>query len=241
VDTAWPDSPGEAMAGIISAAHGNGPHDAAAALASLSAARRLAAELERGELALIEAARGSGATWSQISAALGTWNRQTAQERHADLARRCPRPPSVDILQAQPAPGSPVVKPGARQPEAGPPAGEDAPASAGQLHGQLQFTLAPAAPATPPGKPAMPRRRTAVPRITDEVIAERPLRAGAGTGLRRDPGLAGPGRRPGRRAGPADLARGAQPSRRGARRPVGLALPVKGNRQGHTGRERPGS
>jgi len=78
----------------------------------------------------------------------------------------------VDIPQAQPAPGPPAAKPGSRQPEAIRPAGEDAPASAGQLPGQLQFTLAPAAPTSPPGKPATPRRRTAIPRITDEVIAE---------------------------------------------------------------------
>jgi hypothetical protein len=209
----------EALAGLLSAARGNSPPDAATALAALSAARRLAGDLERGELALIEAARSGGASWSQISAALGARNRQTAQKRHADLARRRPRPPSVDIPQAQPAPAPapPAAKPGSRQPEAIPPAGEDAPASAGQLPGQLQFTLAPAAPATPPGKPATPRRRTAIPRITGEVIAESRYELVPGTGLRRDPGLAGPGRRAGRRAGPADLARRAQQGRLGAR------------------------
>jgi hypothetical protein len=51
-----------------------------AALASLTTARRLAAELERGELALIEAARGGGATWYQIAAAMGASRRQTAQK-----------------------------------------------------------------------------------------------------------------------------------------------------------------
>ncbi len=152
----------EALAGLLSAARGSSPPDAATALAMLSAARRLAGDLERGELALIEAARSGGASWSRISAALGARNRQTAQKRHADLARRRPRPPSVDIPQAQPAPGPSAAKPGSRQPEAIRPAGEDAPASAGQL----QFTLAPAVPATP-------RRRTAIPRITAEVIAER--------------------------------------------------------------------
>jgi len=50
--------------------------DTAAALTSLTAARRLAADLEQAELALIEAARDGGATWSQIAAALGASNRQ---------------------------------------------------------------------------------------------------------------------------------------------------------------------
>jgi hypothetical protein len=61
------------------------------ALASLSTVRRLAAELERCELALIETARDDRATWSEISAALGTCHRQTAQKRHADFVRRRPR------------------------------------------------------------------------------------------------------------------------------------------------------
>jgi Luciferase-like monooxygenase len=45
-----------------------------------------AAELERSELALIEAARDGGATWSRIATAMDARNRQTAQKRHADLA-----------------------------------------------------------------------------------------------------------------------------------------------------------
>jgi hypothetical protein len=167
----------EALAGLAPAALSS--IGGTAALASLGAVRRLAAELERGELALIEAARDDGATWSQISAALGTRNRQTAQKRHADLARRCPRPPSVDIPPAHPAPGLPDPTAGSRRPKAEPPEAEDAPASDGQLPGQLQLPLAPAsgtrpapaAPSPPPGKPATPRRRTAVPQITDEVIA----------------------------------------------------------------------
>ena len=84
-----------ALAGINGTAR-EGGMDAAAALAAITTARKLAAELEHGELAFIEAARGGGATWSQIAAAMGARNRQTAQKRHADLARRCPRPPSVD-------------------------------------------------------------------------------------------------------------------------------------------------
>jgi len=166
----------EALAELTPAALGG-----TAALASLGAVRRLAAELERGELALIEAARDNGATWSQISAALGTRNRQTAQKRHADLARRCSRPPSADIPQAQPAPGPPAAGPGSQQPETGQPEGEDAPANDGQLPGQIQLPLGPAAdprpapaaaPSQPPSRLAKPRRRTSVPEITNEVIAE---------------------------------------------------------------------
>ena len=85
----------EALAGQI-AAVGSGNLDAAAALSSLTAARRLATELERGELTLIEAARDDGATWAQIATAMGANNRQTAQKRHADLARRLERPPAMD-------------------------------------------------------------------------------------------------------------------------------------------------
>ncbi len=166
----------EALAGLTPAALSS--IGGTAALASLGAVRRLAAELERGELALIEAARGNGATWSQISGALGTRNRQTAQKRHADLARRCSRPPSVDIPQAQSAPGPPAAGPGSQQPETGQPEGEDDPANDGQLPGQMQLPLAPAAGPRPApaaassSRPAKPRRRTSVPEITSEVIAE---------------------------------------------------------------------
>jgi len=41
-----------------------------AALAAITAARKLAAELEHGELAFIDAARSGGAAWSQIAAAM---------------------------------------------------------------------------------------------------------------------------------------------------------------------------
>ena len=57
------------------------------------------------ELALIEAARDAGATWTRIAAALGARNRQTAQKRHADLARRCLRQPSVDTPTVHPGHG----------------------------------------------------------------------------------------------------------------------------------------
>ena len=90
----------ETLEGLSAAARAGSPDDTAA-LAALSAARSVAAELERSELALIEAARGAGATWTRIAAAMGARNRQTAQKRHADLARRHPRPPSVDTPAPQ--------------------------------------------------------------------------------------------------------------------------------------------
>lgn len=98
----------ETLASLTAAARSGGL-ETAAALTSLTAARRLAAELDRGELALIEAARDSGATWAQIAAAMGTRNRQTAQKRHADLSRRCPRPPVVDTAPPE-TPGQPGVQ-----------------------------------------------------------------------------------------------------------------------------------
>jgi hypothetical protein len=81
----------QTVAGTAAAARAGGLDDTAA----LAATREIAAELERSELALIEAARNAGATWTRIAAAMGTSNRQAAQKRHADLTRR-PRPPSVD-------------------------------------------------------------------------------------------------------------------------------------------------
>lgn len=89
------------LAGLASAARG-GALGAATALASLTTARRLAAELDHAELALIEAARHGGATWAQIATAMGARNRQTAQKRHADLSRRHPRPPRVDTPETRP-------------------------------------------------------------------------------------------------------------------------------------------
>ena len=97
----------ETLAGLTATARA-GSLDDTAALTALAAARQIAAELEHSELALIEAARDAGATWTRIAAALGARNRQTAQKRHTDLARRCPRPPSVD---------TPTVQPGPRVPE----------------------------------------------------------------------------------------------------------------------------
>lgn len=92
----------EELERLTSAARG-GSLDGATALTALAAARCIAAELDRSELALIEAARDDGATWSRIAAAMRARNRQTAQKRHADLARRrCP--PTADAPTAQPRP-----------------------------------------------------------------------------------------------------------------------------------------
>ncbi len=167
----------EALARLAPAALGS--IGSTAALASLSAVRRLAAELERGELALIEAARGDGATSYQISAALGTRNRQTAQKRHADLARRCPRPPSVDIPQAQPAPGprSAARAPGSRRRDRQkarmlPRATGSSPGSCSSRWSPRPVPPAPAAaPSPPPGKPGHAQAADSPPTITDEVIA----------------------------------------------------------------------
>ena len=58
----------ETLAGLSAAARG-GSLDDTAALAALPAARSAAAELERSELALIEAARDGGASWTRVAAA----------------------------------------------------------------------------------------------------------------------------------------------------------------------------
>ncbi len=132
-----------ALAGISGTA-GRGGMDATAALTAITAARKLAAELEHGELAFIEAARSRGATWSQIAAAMGARNRQTAQKRHADLARRCTRPPLVDTPAARES----------RWQETG---HDDRPVSA-----IAPGTGSPPAPAQP-GKPAQDRKREHLP------------------------------------------------------------------------------
>jgi hypothetical protein len=168
----------EALAGLTAAARA-GSLDDTTALTALSAARGIAAELERSELALIEAARDRGATWTRIAAAMGARNRQTAQKRHADLARRCPCPPSVDTPTAQPGPSVPeashhslpeakvlvsedVLPKSTRRPLPGSADAGD-PAPGGREHARL-----PSADA----QPAAARRRPAVPGITDAIIAE---------------------------------------------------------------------
>jgi hypothetical protein len=107
-----PAGPPDRLTGItaeLAGLSGSAPAGAgiAAVLDRLGVARSLA-EIEHAELELIEAARDGGATWAQIAAALGARNRQTAQKRHADLSRRLPRPPAVDIDQSgeEPGPGS---------------------------------------------------------------------------------------------------------------------------------------
>ena len=209
----------EALAGLLSAARGSSPPDTATALAALSAARRLAGDLERGELALIEAARSGGASWSQISAAvLGARNQQTAQKRHAGLARRFPRPPSVDT--------APRNIPGARP----------APAAGSREAGDSRRPGRSAPP--PPGPKAAARPRVAISRITVEIIAE------ARYELARAPDWAETRAWhvlvAGRPVGPCppDLARRAQQARLGTRRPVWPPAARQGHREGHPGRER---
>ncbi|MGH3126261.1 MAG: hypothetical protein ACRDND_35235, partial [Streptosporangiaceae bacterium] len=167
-----------ALASISGTAR-QGGMDARAALAAITAARKLAAELGHGELAFIEAARSGGATWSQIAAAMGAGNRQTAQKRHADLARRCPCPPSVDTS----------APPGSRPQETG---HDDPPASTSDA-GARDFPapartgrpapdrgkgrpLSPAVPApaaaASSAPPARSPRKRALPEITSTIIAE---------------------------------------------------------------------
>ena len=75
------------LAWLAAAARAGGLDDTAALIA-LAAARSIAAKVEHSELALIDAAWASEATWTWIAAAMGARNRQTAQKRHANLSRR---------------------------------------------------------------------------------------------------------------------------------------------------------
>ena len=151
----------ETLSGLTAEARA-GSLDDAAALTALAAARRIAAELEHCELALIDAARADGATWSRIATAMGTSNRQTAQKRHADLARRCTCPPSVDTSATQPGQQSPEA--GQDRALAG--ARVQPPLDAGDASNSVPGARRDA------GLPAAPQRRSAVPRITDAIIAE---------------------------------------------------------------------
>jgi hypothetical protein len=171
-----------ALAGISGTAR-EGSMDAAAALAAITAARKLAAGLEHGELAFIEAARDGGATWSQIAAAMGARNRQTAQKRHADLARRCPRPPSVD----PPAPPESWLQETGHDDRPASTSGPDAgnspgPARAGKPS-KAQDEDWPPSPAVPspaapdtasssPAPPARNQREQTLPTITSAIIGE---------------------------------------------------------------------
>lgn len=154
----------ETLAGLTAAARGGGLDDAAA-LSALATARRLAADLEHSELALIEAARYGGATWTRIAAAMGARNRQTAQKRHADLSRRCPRPQSVD---APP----PALEPGPREASrAGSPGITHDPSPVGRRETKPADKASRGREDARP-TPAAGGRRPAVPRITGAVIAE---------------------------------------------------------------------
>ena len=146
----------ETLAGLTAAARSGGLDDTAA-LSALAAARRLAAELERSELALIEAARDGGATWTRIATAMGARNRQSAQKRHADLARRRPRPPSVDTPASAPEPRAQETR------HDGSPVGAGNPAPAAREGTRLP---------PPPPQAAPARRRPAVPRITGAILVE---------------------------------------------------------------------
>lgn len=166
-----------ALAGISGTAREDGM-DTAAALAAITAARKLAAELEHGELAFIEAARGGGATWSQIAAAMGARNRQTAQKRHADLARRCPCPPSADTESRRQETGhddrpASTSGPGAGNSPAPARTGKPAP-DRGKDRPPPPAVPAPAAAgaAASPAPPARSQRKQALPKITSAIIAE---------------------------------------------------------------------
>ena len=158
----------ETLAGLSAAARA-GSLDDTAALAALSAVRQIAAEIERSELALIEAARDSGATWTRIAAATGAHNRQTAQKRHADLARRHPCPPAEDT----PAPQIPDAGHDHDIPEEKALVNRDAlPKSTTRPPRGPANEGGHARPPSAAAAPAAPRKRTAVPKITGAVIAE---------------------------------------------------------------------
>jgi hypothetical protein len=182
-----PGNPGKDPAGLLTAAAtalagisgtaGQDSMDATAALAAIAAARRLAAELEHGELAFIEAARSSGATWSQIAAAMGARNRQTAQKRHADLAQRRTRPPAVDTRAAT----EPCQKEDAHGDRPAsttvPGSGNSPPARAGKPArdpGQGRPAPPPAAAdaANPTAPPARGQREHPMPAITSAIIGQ---------------------------------------------------------------------
>jgi len=165
-----------ALAGISGIAR-RGGLDATAALAAITAARKLAAELEHGELAFIEAARSGGATWSQIAAAMGAGNRQTAQKRHADLARRCPCPPPVDMPAPQESRRQEAGHDDRPASTRGPGAGNSpAPARAGKPAPDRGKDRPPSVPApaaaAPPAPPARSPRKQHSPEITSAIIAE---------------------------------------------------------------------
>jgi hypothetical protein len=171
-----------ALAGLSDTAR-RGGMDIMTALAAITAVRSLAAELGHGELAFIEAARSGGAAWSQIAAAMGARNRQTAQKRHADLARRCSCPPAADT-PAAPQPPQQQARHDDSPASANAPGATNspAPAHAGDpaRHAHQNRSRPPPAPASAAadatrssqGLPARGQRKHAVPKITDVIIAE---------------------------------------------------------------------
>jgi hypothetical protein len=171
----------EILAGIGGAAR-RGGMDTTAALAAITAVRSLAAELEHSELGFIETARGGGATWSQIAAAMGARNRQTPQKRHADLARRCPHPPSVDTPAAPESPQQQARHDGGPASTNAPGAGNSpAPAQTGNpaRHEGQDRPRRPSAPAPATADAAgssqaaaRGQRKQAAPEITGVIIAE---------------------------------------------------------------------
>jgi hypothetical protein len=212
----------ETLAGLTAAARAGGLDDTAA-LTALAAARRIAAELEDSELALIEAARDGGATWTRIAAALGVRNRQTAQKRHADRARRCPRPPSVDTPGSTTRTAGPGRQVRRQQPPRSKSAGERGRSSEEHDPGGRPCQAAASARAARHGQEAAGH-----PEDHRRHHRRGPLRARPGLRPRRDPCLARPGRRQARGTGP--------PTWRGERsRPgwepvetTGIALPATG-------------
>jgi hypothetical protein len=92
----------EAVASLAADARA-GELDSDAALAAFTAVRTLSAEMERCELALLDALHGAGVPWSQVAAAMGSPRRQAAQKRRSDLAARYApgSPPDVGEATAE--------------------------------------------------------------------------------------------------------------------------------------------
>jgi hypothetical protein len=112
---------------------------------------------------------------------MGARNRQTAQKRHADLARRCTRPPAVDA-PAEPEPRQQEDTHGDRPASTtAPRSGNSSPARAGRPardHGQDRPVSRPVpSPAaadavTPPAQPVRSQREHPLPTITSAIIGE---------------------------------------------------------------------
>jgi len=142
--------------------------DPAVALAGLATARTMAACIERAEQDLIQAARDGGATWQQIAAALGIKTRTGAQKRHADLARRWPRPPAEDTI-IPPAPAQPRPEPAPPAPGAASPPAHARPLTPPALS---QLAVSPPVPEPAPAarKPGTGTRHRLDPKITPGII-----------------------------------------------------------------------